>query len=132
MLESSITAEFSGQQFCDLPEFQNEFGMGWNGNHTELENGSWGPRFDGSMQLWGNVYNNSQKLKPYVAMPDNIKDFFDAGFRYSNSLSFNGATDKSDYYVSFSQISDDGMIPTDADSYDKYTFSARGSHKQER
>ena len=81
------------------------------------------------MQLWGNVYNNSQKLKPYVAMPDNIKDFFDAGFRYSNSLSFNGATDKSDYYVSFSQISDDGMIPTDADSYDKYTFSARGSHK---
>ncbi len=62
------------------------------------------------MQLWGNVYNNSQKLKPYVAMPDNIKDFFDAGFRYSNSLSFNGATDKSDYYVSFSQISDDGMI----------------------
>ncbi len=29
----------------------------------------------------------------------------------------------------FSQISDDGMVPTDADSYDKYTFSARGSHK---
>ena len=24
-------------------------------------------------------------------------------------------------FVSFSQISDDGMIPTDADSYDKYT-----------
>ncbi|MFV0588026.1 SusC/RagA family TonB-linked outer membrane protein [Bacteroides reticulotermitis] len=112
-----------------LPEFQNEFGMGWNGNHTELENGSWGPRFDGSMQLWGNVYNNSQKLKPYKAMPDNIKDFFDTGVRYSNSLSFNGATDKSDYFVSFSQISDDGMLPTDADSYDKYTFSARGSHK---
>ncbi len=62
-----------------LPEFQNEFGMGWNGNHTELENGSWGPRFDGSMQLWGNVYNNSQKLKPYVAMPDNIKDFLMPG-----------------------------------------------------
>lgn len=57
------------------------------------------------------------------------KTFLMPGFRYSNSLSFNGATDKSDYYVSFSQISDDGMIPTDADSYDKYTFSARGSHK---
>lgn len=112
-----------------LPEFQNEFGMGWNGNHTLLENGSWGPRFDGSMQLWGNVYNNSQKLKPFVAQENNVKDFFDAGFRYSNSLSFNGATDRSDYFVSFSQTSDDGMIPTDADSYDKYTFSARGSHK---
>ena len=112
-----------------LPEFQNEFGMGWNGDHTELENGSWGPRFDGSMQLWGNKYENSQKLKPYSPIKNNIKDFFDAGFRYNNSVSFNGATDKSEYYVSFSQISDDGMIPTDADSYDKYTFSARGSHK---
>ncbi len=112
-----------------LPEFQNEFGMGWNGNKTEIENGSWGPRFDGSKQLWGNVYNNSQKLKSYVALPDNIKDFFDTGIRYNNSISFNGATDKGDYFVSLSQISDDGMIPTDADSYDKYTFSARGSHK---
>ena len=106
--EKGVGIEYNGgvqwSTVLRLPEFQNEFGMGWNGNHTELENGSWGPRFDGSMQLWGNVYNNSQKLKPYVAMPDNIKDFFDAGFRYSNSLSFNGATDKSDYYVSFSQL----------------------------
>ena len=111
-----------------LPQMQNEFGMGWYGDKTDLENGSWGPRFDGTMQIYGNIYNNSQRLKPYVAMEDNIKDFFDTGLRYSNSLSFNGATDKSSYYVSFSQISDDGMIPTDADSYDKYTFSARGSH----
>jgi TonB-linked SusC/RagA family outer membrane protein len=112
-----------------LPEMQNEFGMGWNGNHTEIENGSWGPRMDGSMQLWGNIYDNSQKMKPFSPKPNNLKDFFDTGFRYNNSVSFNGATDKSDYFVSFSQISDDGMIPTDADSYKKYTFSARGSHK---
>ena len=58
-----------------------------------------------------------------------MKNFFDTGFRYSNSVSFNGATDKSDYFVSFSQISDNGIIPTNADSYKKYTFSARGSHK---
>lgn len=112
-----------------LPQNQNEFGMGWYGDKTDLENGSWGPRFDGTMQIYGNVYDNSQKMKPYVALEDNIKDFFDTGFRYNNSISFNGATDKSSYYVSMSQISDDGMIPTDADSYNKYTFSARGSHK---
>lgn len=112
-----------------LPQMQNSFGMGWYGDKTDDENGSWGPRFDGTNQIYGAIYNNSQKLKPYSAMEDNVKDFFDIGVRYNNSLSFNGATDKSDYFVSFSQISDDGMIPTDADSYDKYTFSARGSHK---
>lgn len=118
-----------GSTVLRYPQLQNEFGMGWSGAHTTIENGSWGPRFDGSMRVWGNVYENSQKVKPYVAMKDNIKDFFDTGFRYSNSLSFNNATDKSNYYVSFSQVSDDGMLPGKADTYDKYTFSARGGHK---
>lgn len=131
--KKGLGVEYNGgiqwETLLRIPQLQNEFGMGWYGDHTELENGSWGPRFDGSMQLWGNVYNNSQKMKPFVAQENNVKDFFDTGFRYNNSVSFNGATDKSNYYVSLSQISDDGMIPTDADSYDKYTFSARGSHK---
>ncbi len=112
-----------------LPEFQNEFGQGAFGSPDPAENGSWGPRFNGQMRPygwgWGDV---EQRTKPYVANEDNMKDFFDSGFRYSNSLSFNGATDRSDYFVSFSQTSDDGIMPTDADSYDKYTFSARGSH----
>ena len=112
-----------------LPQMQNDFGMGWNGDKTDDENGSWGPRFDGSILKYGTVYNNSQQIKTYKAIKDNMKDFFDTGFRYSNSLSFNGATEKSDYFVSFSQITDDGIIPTNADSYKKYTFSARGSHK---
>lgn len=131
--KKGLGVEYNGgiqwESVLRIPQMQNEFGMGWYGDHTEIENGSWGPRLDGSMQLWGNVYNNSQKMKPFVAMEDNIKDFFNTGLRYNNSVSFNGATDKSDFYVSLSQISDDGMIPTDADSYDKYTFSARGSHK---
>ena len=112
-----------------LPQMQNDFGMGWNGDKTDDENGSWGPKFDGSTLKYGTVYNNSQQIKSYKAIEDNMKDFFDTGFRYSNSVSFNGATDKSDYFVSFSQITDDGIIPTNADSYKKYTFSARGSHK---
>lgn len=118
-----------GSTVLRYPQLQNEFGMGWSGAHTPIENGSWGPRFDGSMRVWGNVYENSQKVKPFLPMKDNIKDFFDTGFRYSNSLSFNNATDKSNYYVSFSQVSDDGMLPGKADTYDKYTFSARGGHK---
>ena len=112
-----------------LPQMQNDFGMGWNGDKTDDENGSWGPKFDGSTLKYGTVYNNSQQIKSYKAIEDNMEDFFDTGFRYSNSISFNGATDKSDYFVSFSQITDDGIIPTNADSYKKYTFSARGSHK---
>ena len=111
-----------------LPQMQNGFGMGWYGDHTEIENGSWGPAFDGSEQLYGWVYNNSQNMKSYLPIKNNVKDFFSTGFRYSNSISFSGATDKSTYFVSLSQINDNGIIPEDADTYTKYTVSARGSH----
>lgn len=43
--EKGVGIEYNGgvqwSTVLRLPEFQNEFGMGWNGNHTELENGSW-------------------------------------------------------------------------------------------
>ena len=113
-----------------LPQMQNGFGMGWYGDHTEIENGSWGPAFDGSEQLYGWVYNYSQNLKSYLPIKNNVKDFFSTGFRYNNSISFNGATDKSTYFVSLSQINDNGIIPEDADTYTKYTVSARGSHRE--
>lgn len=131
--QKGVGVEYNGglqwEQVMRLPQMQNEFGMGWYGEKTMLENGSWGPRFDGSFLRYGNVYNNSQQRKSYVAIPDNLRDFYDTGFRYNNSVSFNGASDKSTYFVSLSQISDNGIMPTDADSYRKYTFSARGSHK---
>lgn len=131
--DRGLGIEYNGglqwEQVMRLPQMQNEFGMGWNGDKTDDENGSWGPRFDGSTLRYGTVYDNSQQIKSYLPMADNMEDFFDTGFRYSNSVSFNGATDRSDYFVSFSQVRDDGIIPTNADSYRKYTFSARGSHK---
>ena len=43
------------------------------------------------------VYDNSQKLKSYLPIKNNVKDFFDTGLRYSNSVSFNGATDASNF-----------------------------------
>lgn len=102
--ESGVGIEYNGglqwESVLRIPQMQNEFGMGWYGEKTDDENGSWGPRFDGSTLKWGTVYNNSQQIKSYKAIPNNIKDFFDTGFRYNNSISFNGATDKSTYFCS--------------------------------
>ena len=131
--KSAIGIEYNGglqwEGVLRLPQQQNEFGQGWYGAKTMDENGSWGPRFDGAVLRYGQVYNNSQQRKSYVAIPSNIQDFFDTGFRYNNSVSFNGANNNSNFYVSLSQIHEDGIIPTDADSYKKYTFTANVSHK---
>ena len=128
-----IGVEYNGglqwESVLRLPQAQNEFGMGWYGDKTLDENGSWGPRFDGSTLRYGSIYENSQKLKSYVPIKNNMKDFFDTGFRYNNSISLSNATDATTYYVSLSQIHDDGIIPTNSDSYTKYTFTANASQK---
>ena len=131
--KQGIGVEYNGglqwESVLRLPQAQNDFGMGWYGNKTDDENGSWGPKFDGSVLRYGSIYDHSQKMKSYVAIKDNMKDFFDTGFRYNNSVSFSNATDLTTFYVSLSQIHDDGIIPTNSDSYTKYTFSANASQK---
>ena len=131
--QKGLGIEYNGgmqwETLLRLPQMQNDFGMGWYGNKTDNENGSWGPRFDGSWLRYGAVYKGTQNFKSYVPIKNNVRDFFDTGYRYSNSVSLNGATDVSNFFLSLSQISQDGIIPTNADSYNKYTFSARASHK---
>lgn len=122
----------SSVEFSDilrLPEFQNDFGMGWDAHHTLNENGSWGPRFDGSERLWGTIYNNSQKLKPFLPQKDNVKDFFEFGKKYNNSITLSGGNQNTSYYSSLSMITQDGLVPSDIDSYKKYTAAFNGSHK---
>lgn len=121
----------SSVEFSDilrLPEFQNDFGMGWDAHHTLIENGSWGPRFDDQEHLWGNVYNNSQKLKKFSPKEDNIADFFEIGQKYSNSLSLSGGSEKTTYYSSLSYVKQDGLIPDDIDQYNKYTAKLTATH----
>ena len=106
--KKGVGVEYNGgmqwETLLRIPQLQNEFGMGWYGEKTMIENGSWGPKFDGSTLRYGNVYDNADKLygsaydnaqkyKSYLPIKNNIKDFFDTGFRYNNSVSFNGATE---------------------------------------
>lgn len=114
-----------------VPQAQNRFGMGWYGDKTDDENGSWGPAFDGSTLKYGSIYDNSQQIKSYLPIKNNISDFFDTGVKYQNSVSVNGASNdnNSKFFLSLSHVDEDGIVPTDADSYKRYTISFRGSHK---
>lgn len=130
----NFTLEYNGglqaRQVSLLPEMQNSFGQGWNGGQTFIENGSWGPRLDGSMQAYGPIWKGQQQIHPYTAKKDNVKDFFDIGMSWNNSIALSGASadDKMTYYFSFANASDNGIMPTDADSYARNTLSFRGSY----
>ena len=114
-----------------LPKMQNQFGQGWNGKQTFIENGSWGPELDGSTQLYGPIWNNQQLIHKYEALEDNIKDFFETGLSTSHSVSASGVSNdnKMTYYLSYSYTSDDGIIPHDYDTYKRNTIAYRGSYE---
>ena len=113
-----------------LPKMQNKFGQGWNGTQTFIENGSWGPEFDGSTQVYGPIWNHQQLIHKYEAVENNIKDFFETGLSTSHSVALNGISNdnKMTYYLSYSYSSDDGIIPHDADTYKRNTIAYRGSY----
>ena len=117
-----------------LPYMQNEYGQGWYNRSTVetgdlQENGSWGPRFDGQIRKWGTVVDNQQQIKPYVALPTNISDFFDTGRTLNNSVAVSNGDENKSYYLSFGNVSADGIMPTSADSYKRNNLSMRGSSK---
>ncbi|CAH8291856.1 TonB-linked SusC/RagA family outer membrane protein [Mariniflexile fucanivorans] len=112
--------------FSDLlraPNYQTEFGQGWDGQHYLGENGSWGPRFDNTVQVWGNVVNNSQKLKPYSFQKDQLRNFFDVGESYVTNVAISGGSDNTTGRISVNNSTSDGIYPTKSDSYERNTLT---------
>ncbi|MBR6276501.1 MAG: SusC/RagA family TonB-linked outer membrane protein [Prevotella sp.] len=130
-MQISYDGSVQWRQVSYLPKLQNDFGQGWNGQQTFIENGSWGPEFDGSTQVYGPIWNHQQLIHKYEAQEDNIKDFFDTGISTNHSVALNGVSNdnKMTYYLSYSYTSDNGIIPGDKDTYKRNTIAYRGSYE---
>lgn len=133
--DKNFVVEYNGSVMARrvslLPDFQNDFGQGWQGMQTFIENGSWGPRLDGSRQLYGPIYDGKQLSHIYDAKEDNILNFFETGWSQSHSISINGASDdnKVNYYLSYAINDDNGFIPGDFDTYNRNTIAAKTTYK---
>lgn len=125
-IEANAGVQWS--RVANLPQMQNKYGQGWNGNRTLDENGSWGPEMDGNWRVYGAIYDNAQLLQQFQAVKDNVKNFFETGVQQNYSVNMSGNTGKTSYYVSYSHMNEDGVIPSDYDTYERNTISMRGRH----
>lgn len=143
--QSKINIDFSTSlelsEVARIPHFQNSYGQGWSGlGYSQLptgpgssnENGSWGPAFNGEIRPWGTIYNNSQQIKPYVALKDNMKDFYKTGILNSNNINISQGGESSDFSLGFTRLKSDGVIPTSADAYLKNTLTFNGGVKNKK
>ncbi len=131
----NFSIEYNGsvqaRQVSLLPKMQNNWGQGWNGTQTYIENGSWGPRLDGSTQIYGPIWNHQQRIHTFDAKENNVKDFFDIGWSHNHSIAFSGvsADNKVTYYLSYNYSSDNGILPGKKDVYKRNTLDFRGSYE---
>lgn len=127
--EVAIASSMMFENVLKLPDFQNERGQGFFGSTSKYlnENTSWGSKFTGENQPWGTVVENQQRVKPFVGLEDNVRDFFETGKTSTNSVSLQGGGEESNYYISYSNVDADGIMPTDVDSYVRNTIAVRGA-----
>lgn len=123
-----------------LPRFQNEYGQGNSGNFAfgdGLGGGindnitySWGPRLDAGLLVpqfdspvplpdGGSVRGGDVAVHggapitptPFVAYPDNLKDFYRTGVTAFNNLAIGSGFDKGSYRLSLADMRSESIIP---------------------
>jgi TonB-linked SusC/RagA family outer membrane protein len=135
--EVNVSSTVTFSNILKLPTYQNSYGQGYlididpNGNaeyyNDPIENWSWGPPFNDSLQDWGQEINGKRLQKRYSAQPDNVKKFFELGRMISNTVTFAGSGDKTTFYLSLNALNSDGIMPTKKDNYNKYNARFNGS-----
>ncbi|MDE5646302.1 MAG: SusC/RagA family TonB-linked outer membrane protein [Muribaculaceae bacterium] len=129
--EITYSGNVEAARVAYIPEAQNRYGQGWNGNQTYIENGSWGPEMNGSTQIYGPIWNGQQLIHQYSPVENAVRDFFDTGISQSHNVAISGRSkdETMTYYASYSFTNSDGIMPTDIDSYRRNTIATRGSYQ---
>lgn len=127
-------------QAFKLPEFQNQYGQGNNGQFA-FKNGlgagvndnisySWGPQLDagvlvpqydspvtlpdGTIVRGGDVaVHGGAPITPteFKSHPNNLKDFYETGITTINNIAISSAFEKGDYRLSFTDLNSNSILP---------------------
>lgn len=101
-----------------LPKYQNEFGQGSNGLFSYVDgkgagvndgvDESWGPKLNGQLIP---QFNSNGEAVPFIAHPNNVRDYFKTGVTYNNGVSIAGSGDKYDIRLSLNNEKQYGIEP---------------------
>ncbi|RAW01867.1 SusC/RagA family TonB-linked outer membrane protein [Pseudochryseolinea flava] len=125
----SISSSVVFSSLLKKPSYQKDFGQGWDGHYASNENGNWGPRYTNDPRLWGNAVNGSQLYKDFSFLDDQLTDFYEVGTMFDNSVSVSSGNADGSFYISYNNVSSDGIVPSDKDSFNKNSFKFGASRK---
>ncbi|WP_114750987.1 SusC/RagA family TonB-linked outer membrane protein [Pleomorphovibrio marinus] len=138
------------------PDFQNEYGLGSNGQHRYFSDGQGNIFSRSEAQAMGNmdqltpqvttnrdgpqhpkswgprmdghtVYGWDGEMVPFSPQPNNVRDFFQNQLTFDNSVSLSGGNETSNFRLSVGDIRNRGMQPSN--NLTRNTFNIRAEHK---
>ena len=131
--EVTVSSSFTTEEIASLPDYQNTYGQGSNFLYSNA-NGSWGPAFGSEGNETIPLYKDYQtafpemdKVIPYRAYENNVKDLFRTGSIWDNSINLMSYNDKGSFSTTISDLRQDGYIPHSA--FDRTAFSVGGNQK---
>nr|WKN39217.1 SusC/RagA family TonB-linked outer membrane protein [Tunicatimonas sp. TK19036] len=146
----SVNSNTTFSEVYILPDYQNEYGGGYK-QVFDMYNGepivatqadeSWGPRLDGRLvRQWYSFYPDDPdygQMTPWVAHPDNVRNFYETGVNLSNNVAISAGGEKVSARLSYTNLDQSGVFPfsdlkrntfslsTDANITDKLKASVR-------
>lgn len=112
----SFTSRMTTEMPSVLPDYQNKYGQGFVGEFQYVDGAgsgvndgadeSWGPKLDGRLidQFHG-------KAQPWIAHPDNVKNYFQNGSTVSNNISVSTAAKGMGARLSLTKDNTKGLVP---------------------
>jgi len=127
----TVNSNTSFSSLLVLPDYQNSYGQGADGQFSYVD-GKGGGTFDGTDESWGPrldgrllpQFNSNGVPVPFVAHPNNVRDFFNTGRTLNNGISFAGANEKFDYRFSYNNFDQKGVIPNSSQSKNSFLFNS--------
>jgi len=129
----SFNSNFTATQIALTPKLQNEYGSGAFDQFAPIGSDgipnldypfswSYGPK------MQGQDYTNWLGEKDnYTSNGDPYKDFYQTGLSFTNSVAFQGTTDKGSFRLSFTDQRSEGILVNN--TLKKQTYNLRASHK---
>src|SRR4030042_390798 len=107
-------SSYTVEEVFDFFEFQDVYGLGVGGtkptsaaNATSNGQFGWGAKYDGQP-----VPAFDGSMIPYEFQENRLKDYFDTGTVFANSLAFSGGNQKGSFRASFARTDTKGIEPT--------------------
>lgn len=107
---ATLSTSYSIDQVSQLPQLQTSYGQGSGGVANPSSPFSWGPRLDGSTEVF-----------------DHAEELFDDGSRWETNLNLSGGTDRTTYYLSLGRLDQDGTLPANH-GYVRNSARLKGTH----